>query len=327
MCVNCDFELSLLLDGDKFEELFSKCYCGDGYLEADNSGYLDHTLSEKGLKIRYRDSQYKKKVVLTVNAIKLTDGAPADSEKLIKKLEKLIEKYFKSEYTLEDFKLCRFCLSTTINIGDRKSVAAYLKVIKRIGRVKGFSTVAFDLFEKDAGFYLQGNSNGVEFLIYDLEQIAKKQLLDFEEKANISGSDVYKCKGIIQTEVHLTKQKAIRKYTAAYSTEDQIIELSKRSKTIFMETFARIIPYGDFYKKDEAISILRQEVNDEVTKRKMLRLISLIPKKKSLHLAQKEMAYRHPDDLLVEFAKINLSPVTISKRQDVKCLKNLYEYL
>jgi len=59
----------------------------------------------------------------------------------------------------------------------------------------------------------------------------------------------------------------------------------------------------------------------------MLRLLTLIPEKKSLLLAQKAMAYRHPNDLLIEFAKINLSPVTISKRQEVKSLRNIYDYL
>ena len=94
-----------------------------------------------------------------------------------------------------------------------------------------------------------------------------------------------------------------------------------------MDTFTRVIPFGDFYKKKDAAAMIRREVKDDVAIRRMLRLLELIPEKKSLYLAQKSMAYRHPDKLLVEFAKINLCPVTISKRQDVKHLKNLYEYL
>lgn len=59
----------------------------------------------------------------------------------------------------------------------------------------------------------------------------------------------------------------------------------------------------------------------------MLRLVALIPEKKSLHLAQKAMNCRNIEKLMEEFAKIDISPVTISKRQDVKCLKNIYKYL
>lgn len=59
----------------------------------------------------------------------------------------------------------------------------------------------------------------------------------------------------------------------------------------------------------------------------MLHLVELIPQKKSLYLAQKAMECRNIEKVMKEFAKINLSPITISKRQDIKWLKNIYEYL
>jgi len=58
----------------------------------------------------------------------------------------------------------------------------------------------------------------------------------------------------------------------------------------------------------------------------MLRLIELIPKKKSLHLAIKEMNDRNILRVLSEFAKHDISPVTISKRQKIKKLKSLYTF-
>ena len=59
----------------------------------------------------------------------------------------------------------------------------------------------------------------------------------------------------------------------------------------------------------------------------MLRLVALIPEKKSLYLAQKAMNCRNIEKIMEEFAKINLSPITISKRYDMKHLKCFYEYL
>ena len=59
----------------------------------------------------------------------------------------------------------------------------------------------------------------------------------------------------------------------------------------------------------------------------MLRLVELIPEKKSLYLAQKAMECRNMEKVVEAFAKINLSPVTISKRQDAKGMENLYTYL
>lgn len=55
--------------------------------------------------------------------------------------------------------------------------------------------------------------------------------------------------------------------------------------------------------------------------------MALIPEKKSVYLAQKAMDCRNMEKVMSAFTKINLSPVTISKRQDVKFLKNVYEYL
>ena len=94
-----------------------------------------------------------------------------------------------------------------------------------------------------------------------------------------------------------------------------------------MNTFVQIVPYGDFYKKKDADDIVRQKVSDLPLRRKMLRLIGLIPEKKSLLLAQKAMSYREPNKLLITFADIGVSPITISKRMDVKYLPSLYSYL
>lgn len=133
--------------------------------------------------------------------------------------------------------------------------------------------------------------------------------------------------GILRAEVRLTKPKAIRDYTDAVEVGGQIVELSEKCQDIFLDIFVKIIPYGDLYKKNKAVEIIRSEVEDSVLRRKMLRLVTLIPEKKSLYLAQKAMNCRNMDKVMNEFTKINVSPVTISKRQEEKHLKNIYEYL
>lgn len=135
-------------------------------------------------------------------------------------------------------------------------------------------------------------------------------------------------KGILRTEIRLTKPKAIRAVTEAVDTSGQIAEMAKNSMDIFMDISAHIIPHGDFYKKDKVMDIIWKEVKDNVMRRKILRLLALIPEKKSLHLAQKIMNCRNIEieQVMDAFAKINLSPITISKQQDVKYMKNLYSY-
>ena len=133
-------------------------------------------------------------------------------------------------------------------------------------------------------------------------------------------------KGILRAEVKLTKPKAVREYVDATDVASQITKVTKNSTEIFMDTFARIIPFGDFHKMDAAVEIVRSEVKDITMRRKMLRLLTLIPEKKSLHLAQKAMNCRDVDKVMETFTKISLSPVTISKRHDIKHLENIYSY-
>ena len=59
----------------------------------------------------------------------------------------------------------------------------------------------------------------------------------------------------------------------------------------------------------------------------MLRLLELIPAKKSLYLAVKEMGDRNIYKVAEAFEGINVSPVTISKRHDIKKLDSLYNYM
>ena len=130
---------------------------------------------------------------------------------------------------------------------------------------------------------------------------------------------------MLRAEVRLTKTRTVRIYADKEDISAQMITLSKRCQDIFLETFERIIPYGDFYKKGKAEEIIWAEIKDARLRRRMLRLVVLIPEKKSVYLAQKKMNCRHMKKVMEAFAKINLSPVTISKRQDVKCLKNVYD--
>lgn len=50
-------------------------------------------------------------------------------------------------------------------------------------------------------------------------------------------------------------------------------------------------------------------------------------RKKSLYLAKKSMNCRDVEKVMDAFTKINVSPITISMRQNAKCLKNLYIYM
>ena len=324
MILNYIFELSMILDTDPFQRIFNakSSYLKEVGLDGE---YIDPSLAEKGITVVYRASKYKKKIRLIVNAGMVVDD-PSNTDKLIRKLDKCISEYFNHRYTLDDFTLSGVTLTVDIDVDSREKMSDYLKVLQRIGKVKGFSPVDYDCFDSKASFCLSGNSNDIDFLLYDLEAATVGQLRNADAGRKQLQSASMQTKGILRAEVRLTKPKAVREYADASDVASQITKIVKCSADIFMETFAWVVPFGDFRKMTAAVEIIRSEVKDSIMRRRMLRLLTLIPEKKSLHLAQKAMNCRDTEKVMMAFTKINLSPVTISKRHEVKHLENVYSY-
>lgn len=327
MYINEIFELSMVLDHDRFHKVFKHVYNKDGYMEKKEDEYIDLSLERKGITVIYRDSQYKKKVKVIVNIGRLLNGCEFDPDKVTRKLNKRIGEYFDFKYKLDDFILSGMRLVTDINVGSHENVQAYLKVFRRISKVKGFSPVSYECFEDVDCFCLDGNSSGVEFMIYDLVGSYRKQLKEGDTGRKRFKGLIKESEGILRTEVRLAKTKAVRVYAGEKDIFRQIINLSEKCQDIFLEIFVKIIPFGDFYKKGKAEEIIWREIKDARLRRRMLRLVELIPEKKSLYLAQKAMECRNMEKVVEAFAKINLSPVTIGKRHGVKYLKNVYDYI
>lgn len=327
MYINQIFELSMVLDNKRFYQVFKHVYNKNGYMEKKEDEYIDKSLEEKGITVVYRDSQYKKKIKLFVNIGRLLNGCEFDPNKVARKLNKRIGEYFDFKYKLDDFILSGMRLVTDTNVGSHENVQAYLKVFRRISRVKGFSPVSYECFEDVDCFCLDGNSSGVEFMIYDLVGSYRKQLKEGDTGRKRFKELIKESEGILRTEVRLAKTKAVRVYAGEKDIFRQIINLSEKRKDIFLEIFVRIIPFGDFYKKGKAEEIIWREIKDARLRRRMPRLVELIPEKKSLYLAQKAMECRNMEKVVEAFAKINLSPVTIGKRHGVKYLKNVYAYI
>ena len=253
MNLNQVFELSAVLDNEHFQKVFARSYDGEDYIDGDSGEYIDRSLSGKGITVIYRDSQYKKKIQVIVNTNLLVDDV-SNIDRLIRKLDKRIIEYFNGKYRIGDFVLSGMNFVADMDVGTRANAMAYLKVLKRIGRVKGFSPSSYEYFDDNASFCLSGNSNDIEFLLYDLERAFIRQ----HKSANVDWKKLKPIKGILRAEV---------------------------------------------------------------------RLLVLIPEKKSLRLAQKAMNCRNIEKIMDSLAKINLSPVTISKRHDVKYLECFYVYL
>lgn len=320
------FEISLIIHTNKFNKLQSRAY---KKAESKHRVYningicYDEAFAKQGIKIEYHNNTYKKKIKFIVNPTRLLGGNDMKNlwkphseniSELLCQIEEYIEEYFDSKYELNDFKLTRIDFTVNIDVGDRKKVSAYIKVLHNIGKVKGFAPKYDkndDRIDPDLSFDLEGKSNGIEFTAYDKEAESNKEY----------------AKGILRMEVRLKRQKSIRNHTDETITSQQIMNLAENSEAVFLDTFTDIVPYGDFYKKKAAVELVKEKITGKKLREKMLRLIELIPKKKSLYLAQKELNDRNIEKIIKMFAAINVSPVTISKRHNIKFLENLYSYL
>lgn len=320
------FDLSITLDKGSFKKVWKQCYSEKKYSGNNGCQYFDLSMEDKGLIILYQNSQYQKKIRIYVNQA-VVESNLNNTEKFIQKLDKRISEYFHSEYLLHDFTLHGLYMSTDIGVGNSKNAAAYLKVLHRLGKVKGFSPSDCEGLDDDSYLCLDGNSNAISFTIYDLAQVMLCQRDHLDIGSKHFKKIVQNSEGILRTEIRLTKPKAIRSYTCATTSPEQISDLSENSQDIFMDIFTKVVPYGDFYKKEKAMEIIQNEVKNSVMRKKMLYLLDLIPQKKSLLLAQKASNCRRNDEVMKAFADIGLSPITISKRQKTSHLQNLYNFL
>ena len=327
MKINTILELSIILESEKFWSVVERSYRGDDVFEEADGDCVDRCLEDKGLLVMYRNRQYKKSIKVIARTKMIADGEPQNIEKLLRKLRKRISLYFGPDLCLEDFVVSEVSLSTDIDVRDRANVQGYLKVLKKMGRIKGFSVVDHDGVDDNSYYRLKGNSRAVDCVFFDLERIMEQHIKNTDLDKCYANELLRECRGILRAEVRLKKTREILAYTNEVDTADQIAALIENDSKIFMDVFARIVPFGAFLKQDKALEMIRKEVHDSALRRRMARLLVLVSQKKSLRLAQKEMNCRNVDVVMQAFAQINLAPVSLSKRLTVKQLTNLYEML
>ena len=327
-----NMELSLSIEADTFKELLNNAkenakmsYCK---VRSTEYGYFDEALLDKGVKVEYHNGNKRKVKLIVVPDIVLENDDPVDSWKpsnknismLLENLDELIKRYFEYEYELKDFKLSQISFAgstkfeSTEEIKAKTKVAAYIRMLNSIGYVKNYSPKfqkSNKQFDKERSFDLVGNSNGIELSIFDKKAVT-----------GMKGT-----KGTLCVVVRLTSQDAIRGCTDYDDTVKRIADLAANSMNICAKVILKIIPFGDNVKHLRAKKIIEEKVADKTMKKKMLRLVELIPIKKSLLLAQKQLNDRNIDEIMTKFASIGLSPVCISKRQEIEYLENLYAYL
>lgn len=297
---------------------------------------VDEVLDSKGITIEYHNYEYRKMIKIITNPSKLLGGNDLkiwepniyNTERFLDLLNEHISEYFDYNYDINDFKLTRIDFTANLEVGKKK-VPEYISLMHKLGKVKGFSSkynksdYASGRSNKKTSFDLKGKTNNIEFTIYDKEaDLIEQNKFKLAEKA----------KGILRIEIRLTKRPAIKNALANYTrnisltSEEEFTLLALNCQQTFFEWFVKVIPCGNFYTLKEAEKLIFKHELKKSKREKMFRLINLIPVKKSLYLAAKELNVRNLDELLRCFADINVSPITISKHKKITFLPNLYNY-
>jgi hypothetical protein len=329
-------ELTLNVDQNTLNEIMedrSSSYLAT--LHSDSRIYLDDCLIDDGLGFELHDKR-KKKVRLLVNpsmlighksTTELWQPDEKSTSKLISKLERRVDDYFDSNFELKDFKLSKICFTADVHLPDSKTAESYIRVLHKIGMVKNFLRVQYGKkgcgASKDHAFVLMGKSNGIVFAAYTSKS----------RSSHFGGEPIWKPlildqnRNSLRFDVLLKTQKAIRAFTYYDYAQDRITDLADTIDKPFKTVFQSIIPYGEFHKLPAAIKIVEKEIENKSLKAKMIKLMTLIKEKKSLLMAQREMFDRNIESIMNEFRKIDLSPVTISKRQEESQLGCLYKLM
>lgn len=295
------YELSVMPKPDTFYELLE--HASDVHALPDADGeYIDTSSIEKGMAVRYCDGRIKK--IGTLFNVPYSTDEPADPQETLQSMEKRIRKYVSKEFRLGDFQLSRLIIATDLKLDKENRAEDYMAVLRRVGNVKGYTLHSERKSGKCACHHWQGNSNNTNVILRCPKEHTHLNLA-----------------------VQMLKSSAVRAYTQESEAPAQIIKSLTSLEGSLVTLLSNVIPFGRFLKKADAIEQIRSQIPDDTLRRKMIRILEMIPEKKSLKKTMKVSGYRNPKDILLSFAHIDLSPVTISKRMSVRKLENLYMYL
>lgn len=291
-------------------------------------GYVTHALKNKGfteivLIKKYTQSKYTHPILqltiqlnptklLNKNIVELTKEE--DLQEVEQKFNEVLEQIHFELNTFFYWTLNR--IDYCINI-KTPYVKEYIKLFQRSSLPYRFN-IPYDKKAKvrkhqKGSFYIYNNSTTINF--YDKEV----------ERLNNTGKWLENAKDILRLEIQCKKAKTDYmkykykfdiKYLGYFTSE----ELSNKTIATY---FDKIIGKGDYYKLDKARAIINSSKHTKATKDKLINVLELINKHKSIDRALKESNYTKGsfNRYIREIRSLNINPITIPRRECVDYLK------
>lgn len=297
-------------------------------------GYITHSLKHIGFteivlsKIKVNNPKYKRPIMqltIQLNPTKLLNKdivdltREEDLQEVEKKFNKVIEQIHINLNTFFYWTLNR--IDYAINI-KTPYVKEYIELFQRCEvpyRFKiPYDKVAKIRKHKKGSFYIFNNSTVINF--YDKQ----------EERFNNSGDIIDSAKDILRLEIQCKKAKTDymkyknkfdMKFLGYYTSE----ELSLKTISTY---FDKIIGKGDYYKLDKARGIVNSSNNTKATKEKLINILELVNKHRSIDKARENSNYSKEsfNRYIKKIRELNVNPVTITRREKIDYLKQIDIY-
>lgn len=296
-------------------------------------GYITHALKDKGfteivLIKKYTDSKYTQPILqLTIqlnptkllnrDIVKLTKEA--DLQEVEQKFNEVLEQIHLDLNTFFHWTLNR--IDYCINI-KTPYVKEYIKLFQRCSLPYRFS-IPYDKKakvrkHKEGSLYIFNNSTIINFYNKELERF------------NNTGKILESAKDILRLEIQCKKGKTDYmkykynfdiKYLGYFTSE----ELSIKTISTY---FDKIIGKGDYYKLDKARAIINSSGYTKATKDKLINVLELINKHKSIDKARENSNYSKDsfNRYIKKIRELNINPITIPRRWTIDCLKEIDIY-
>lgn len=291
-------------------------------------GYITHALKDQGfteivLIKKYTDSKYNQPILqltIQLNPTKLLNRdivmltKEEDLQEVSKRFNKVLEEIHLDLNTFFYWTLNRIDYCININT---PYVKEYIKLFQRCSLPYRFNIPynkkAKVRKHKEGSFYIFNNSTIINFYNKEIERL------------NNTGKQLESAKDILRLEIQCKKAKTDYmkykynfdiKYLGYFTSE----ELSINTISTY---FNKIIGKGDYYKLDNARAIINLSKHTKVTKDKLINVLELINKHKSIDKAFKESKYTKEsfNRYIKLIRELNINPVTIPRRWSMDYLK------
>ena len=296
-------------------------------------GYITHALKDKGFTeivlSKYKiNNKYKHdymQLTIQLNSTKLLNRdiveltKEEDLHEVSEKFNKIKEQIHLDLKPLFSWTLNR--IDYCINI-KTPYVKEYIKLFQRCSLPYRFN-IPYDKKakvrkHKEGSFYIFNNSTIINF--YDKEL----------ERFNNTGKILESAKDILRLEIQCKKGKTdyIKykynfdiKYLGYFTSEEL-------SLNIISSYFDKIIGKGNYYKLDKARDIINSSKHTKSTKDKLINVLELINKHKSIDKARENSNYSKDsfNRYIKKIRELNINPITIPRRWEIDILKDIDVY-